>query len=59
MNCKEARQLNIMISIIFALVMLLSSYFIDDKDLSQNIGLILIILWLIPFFYFSKKSVDK
>lgn len=59
MDFKKARQINVIISIIFALVMLLTSYFIADKDLSQNIILILISIWLVPFFYFSHKSKSK
>jgi len=59
MDFKKARQINVIISIIFALVMLLTSYFIADKDLSQNIILILISIWLVPFFYFSNKSKSK
>ena len=59
MDFKKARQINVIISIIFALVMLLTSYFIADKDLSQNIILILISIWLVPFFYFSHKNKSK
>jgi hypothetical protein len=59
MNCKKAKQMNLMVSIIFALAMLLTSYFIADKDLSQNIVFILISIWLVPFFYFSHKSKNK
>ncbi|GAA5144095.1 hypothetical protein [Thalassotalea piscium] len=56
MDCNKAKQANIVISIVFALAMLLTSYFIADKDLSQNIVFILIIAWFVPFFYLSNKS---
>lgn len=56
MDCKKAKQINITASILFALAMLLSSFFIADKDLSQNVVFILIAVWLVPFFYLSKKS---
>lgn len=59
MDCKKAKQMNVITSIIFALVMLLTSYFIADKDLSQDIVLILISIWLVPFFYFSNQSKSK
>lgn len=59
MNTKKARQLNIIISVIFALTMLLTSYFVADKDVSQNIVLILITLWFIPFLYLSKSHPEK
>lgn len=59
MDCKKAKQMNVITSIIFAFVMLLTSYFIADKDLSQDIVLILISIWLVPFFYFSNKSKSK
>ena len=56
MDFKKARKMNVIISIIFVLIMLSTSYFIADKDLSQNIILILISIWLVPFFYLSSKS---
>lgn len=56
MDCKKAKQINITVSILFALAMLLSSFFITDKDLSQNVVFMLIAVWLVPFFYLSKKS---
>lgn len=55
MNYKKARMVNILISIFFALVMLISSYFIADKDLSETVIFILIAIWLVPFLYLSKK----
>tara|TARA_R110002050_G_C8837823_1_gene505728 strand:+ start:101 stop:280 length:180 start_codon:yes stop_codon:yes gene_type:complete len=59
MNYKKARMVNILISIFFALVMLISSYFIADKDLSETVIFILIAIWLIPFLYLSKKIQRK
>ncbi|AHK17634.1 hypothetical protein R615_10585 [Thalassolituus oleivorans R6-15] len=59
MNYKKARMVNILISIFFALVMLISSYFIADKDLSETVIFILIAIWLVPFLYLSKKIQRK
>jgi hypothetical protein len=51
MNTKNAKLANILISIFFALAMILSSYLIADKDLSQTVVFVLIAAWLVPFFY--------
>jgi Ca2+/Na+ antiporter len=59
MNYKKTRMVNILISIFFALVMLISSYFIADKDLSETVILILTAIWLVPFLYLSKKIQRK
>jgi len=59
MDYKKSRLANILISIFFALVMLVSSYFIADKDLSENVMFMLIAIWLVPFFYLSKQSQGK
>ncbi|MCE0556383.1 hypothetical protein [Motilimonas sp. E26] len=59
MNRKKAMQANIAISILFAVVMLVSSYVIADKDLTQNIVIILIAIWFVPFLYLSKISNRK
>ncbi|MDO6525847.1 hypothetical protein Q4519_09175 [Motilimonas sp. 1_MG-2023] len=56
MNRKKEMQANIAISILFAVVMLVSSYVIADKDLTQNIVIILIAIWFVPFLYLSKIS---
>lgn len=59
MNHQKAKRLNIAISILFALAMLLTSYVIADKDLSQTVVLILIALWFIPFLYLSKMGAEE
>jgi len=59
MHYKKARLANILISIFFSLVMLVSSYFIADKALSEKIIIMLIAVWLVPFFYLSKQSQRK
>jgi len=55
MDNKKAWLANILISVIFALVMLISSYFISDAALSKEVIFILIAVWLVPFFYLSKQ----
>ncbi|MEW6997392.1 hypothetical protein AADZ86_06795 [Colwelliaceae bacterium BS250] len=59
MDCKKAKQLNIIISVLFALAMLISSYFIADKGLSQTVVFMLIALWLVPFLYLNKRMKQK
>ncbi len=59
MDYKKARLANLVISIFFALVMLVSSYFIADKALSEKVIFIIIAVWLVPFFYLSKQSQRK
>lgn len=56
MNNKQAKKLNLAISIASALFMLLAAYIVNDKELSQNIILIVIAIWIGPFLYLSKKS---
>jgi hypothetical protein len=59
MNCKKAKLANILVSLFFALAMILSSYFIADKDLSDKVVFILIAVWLVPFFYLNKQTKRK
>jgi len=59
MDYKKARLANLVMSIFFALVMLVSSYFIADKALSEKVIFIIIAVWLVPFFYLSKQSQRK
>jgi len=59
MDYKKARLANLVMSIFFALVMLVSSYFIADKALSEKVIFMLIAVWLVPFFYLSKQSQRK
>jgi len=59
MNSDKAKLANILISIFFALAMLVSSYFIEDKDLSSTVVFILIAVWLVPFFYLQKLTKHK
>ena len=49
MTPKRAATLNILVSIVFALAMLASSYFLRDTTLSETVLFILIALWWIPF----------
>lgn len=56
MDSKKARRLNIIIAVFFALAMLVTSYVIADRSLSQNVNFLLIAVWLVPFFFFSKRA---
>lgn len=42
-------------SLFFAFLMIVTSLIIADREYSQNITFLLIMVWLIPFFYFTKK----
>ena len=59
MNLKKATYLNIGISILFAIAMVLSSYFLDGSDYEQTVTYLLIALWFIPFAFLSRVSVKE
>lgn len=59
MNPRKAGILNIIFSLLFAAAILISSYYMAEYDRSQNITLLLIALWLIPFTYFTNLSGQK
>ena len=59
MDYKKAKLANILISLFFALAMIISSYFIADKELSEKVVFILIAVWLVPFFYLNKQMKRK
>ncbi len=59
MDRKKAKLANILISLFFALVMIISSYFIADKELSEKVVFMLIAVWLVPFFYLNKQTKRK
>ena len=59
MDYKKAKLANIIISIFFALAMIISSYFIADKELSKTVVFMLIAVWLVPFFYLKKQMKRK
>jgi hypothetical protein len=59
MDYKKAKRANIIVSILFALAMIISSYFIADKEVSKTVVLMLIAAWLVPFFYLTKQMKRK
>lgn len=59
MNFKTAKLANILVSLLFALAMIISSYFFADKELSKTVNFMLIAVWLVPFFYLNKKMKRK
>ena len=59
MDCKKVKVANIIISVLFAAAMIISSYFIEDKDLSKTVVIMLIAVWLVPFFYLNKQMKRK
>ena len=59
MNPKKAAFLIIIVSIAFAIAIVISSYLLADTGYSQTAMFILIAIWWIPFTYFIKMSKRK
>lgn len=59
MDHKKAKWANIVIALFFAAAMIISSYYIADKELLKTVSFLLIAVWLVPFFYLSKKMKRK
>jgi len=53
---KRATYTNVIISIVFAAAMIGTAILIDDTDTEQAVRFILIAVWLIPFFYLTKRQ---
>ena len=56
MNPKKAAFLIILISLLFAAAIILSSMYIDDKGSAQTVTFLLIGLWWIPFSYLAAAA---
>ncbi|MEM7031818.1 MAG: hypothetical protein AAF629_19850 [Chloroflexota bacterium] len=56
MTSKKATYANIIIAIVFAAAMIGSAIIIDDTDTERNVRFILIAIWLVPFFYLTKRQ---
>lgn len=56
MTSKKATYANIIISLIFAVVMIASAIIIDNADTERNVRFILIAIWLVPFLYLAKRQ---
>lgn len=59
MDCKKTKLAIILVSLFFAAAMIVSSYFIEDKEQSKTVMFILIAVYLVPFFYLSKQMKRK
>jgi hypothetical protein len=59
MTRKKSTVNNILISLFFAIAMILCSYFIADEALANTVILMLIAVWLIPTFYLNQKAKNK
>ena len=57
MSSKKVAILQIGVALLFALAILLSSYFIDSSEQSQTVTTILIAIWFVPFSYLVKIKV--
>lgn len=56
LDAKTANRINILVSIFFAGLMLLSAYLIENHDLESTVRFLLIAIWMVPFLYLAKKS---
>jgi hypothetical protein len=56
MTSKRVMYTNIIISIVFAAAMIGSAILIDDTDTERTVRFILIAVWLVPFFYLTKRQ---
>jgi hypothetical protein len=56
MSSKKATCANYLISIIFAAAMIGSAILIDDTNTERTVRFILIAIWLVPFFYLTKRQ---
>ncbi len=59
MSLKKATFLNIGISIIFAVVMIFTTSFLDGSEYEQIVTFLWIALWFIPFSLLSRVSVKE
>ena len=59
MSLKKATFLNIGISIIFAVVMIFTTYFLDGSEHEQIVMSLRIALWFIPLSLLSSASVKE
>ncbi len=59
MSLKKAAFLNIGISIIFAVVMIFTTSFLDGSEYEQIVTFLWIALWFIPFSLLSRVSVKE
>ena len=56
MTSSKIALLNILVSLIFAGLIIGASYLFQNKDYKQTVTYLLIVLWLIPFSWLSYKS---
>lgn len=59
MKPQNAIYLNLVISIIFAIAMIASSYFFDGHENQQMVTNLLIAVWFVPFFWLSRMSAKE
>ena len=59
MNPKQAATLLIIISLIAAAAIMLSSYLLDGRDTSQTVMFLIIAVWFVPFTWLSARAAGK
>lgn len=59
MSPQKATLSIIIVSIVFAAAMIISSIFLADKAYSQTVILLLITLWFVPFAYLTKVKKEN
>ncbi|MGB0389538.1 MAG: hypothetical protein ACPGWR_32355 [Ardenticatenaceae bacterium] len=58
MTPKKATLSLIMVSLLFAVAIVISSYIFADTEHSQTATFILIAIWFIPFAYLTQKTQE-
>ena len=59
MTAKKATVLNILISLLFAAAIVISSALVADTETAETMTYILIALWFIPFAYLTGRGVKS
>lgn len=59
MTSKQANYTNILISVLFAAMMIVAPIVIDNRENSQIVVFVLIAIWLVPFFYLNGVKYRK
>lgn len=59
MKIQKYEKLNLLIALIFAVLMLVTAYFMRGNEYKQTVMMFFIALWFVPFGCLNKKSKSK
>jgi len=59
MKMNKHKNLNLLTAVLFAVVMLVTAYFMRGSEYKQMVMMSLIALWFVPFSCLNKKSNPK